>query len=158
MPPEELNQLRVVEALGPDLLEVLDAGHCLAQPGGLRFGGARHVKNAALATGRERVEELVGRRAFDLPLDLRGTPFQHTVWAALREVPFGKTIPYGALAARLGRPTAPRAVAAANGANRCAIVVPCHRVVGADGSLTGYRGGLPRKRRLLVLERRGEVF
>ncbi len=83
-----------------------------------------------------------------------GTPFQKQVWKALADVPFGETTTYGALAARLGKPPgASRAVGAANGANPLAIVVPCHRVIGADGSLTGYAGGLERKRWLLEHER-----
>lgn len=90
---------------------------------------------------------------FSLPLLAPGTPFQESVWRALQELPPGTTCSYGELAARIGRPTAVRAVASANGANRLAIVIPCHRVVGADGSLTGYAGGLWRKRRLLELER-----
>jgi methylated-DNA-[protein]-cysteine S-methyltransferase len=91
-------------------------------------------------------------RAFDLPLAPRGTPFQRDVWRALAAVPYGATTTYGALAATLGRPTAARAVGAANGANPLPVVVPCHRVVGADGSLTGYLGGVPLQRALLVLE------
>lgn len=81
-----------------------------------------------------------------------GTPFQREVWAALRTIPAGQTISYGALAKRLNRPSAVRAVGMANGANPISIVVPCHRVIGADGSLTGYGGGLPRKRWLLEHE------
>ena len=92
-------------------------------------------------------------RTFDVALAQLGTPFQAEVWAALRQVPYGTTTTYGALAAAVGRPSAVRAVGAANGRNPCCIVVPCHRVVGADGSLTGYAGGLDRKRLLLDLER-----
>lgn len=88
----------------------------------------------------------------DLPVDPGGTAFQRAVWAALREIPVGTTRSYRELAARLGRPGARRAVGAANGLNPVAIVVPCHRVIGADGSLTGYAGGLQRKRWLLVHE------
>lgn len=88
----------------------------------------------------------------DVPLDPRGTERQREVWTALRDVPRGTTIGYGQLAARLGRPGSARAVAAAVGANPLSIVVPCHRVVGADGRLTGYAGGLERKRWLLELE------
>ncbi len=91
-------------------------------------------------------------RAFDVPLELPGTAFQQEVWAALRRVPWGETRSYAQLASAVGRPGAHRAVARANGDNRIAIVVPCHRIVGADGSLTGYGGGLWRKRRLLELE------
>jgi len=93
------------------------------------------------------------RRAFDLPLEPRGTPFQREVWQALRAIPFGETRSYGELARQLGRPAATRAVGAANGRNPIAIVIPCHRVIGADGSLTGYGGGMERKRWLLEHER-----
>lgn len=92
------------------------------------------------------------RTAFDLPLAPQGTPFQRRVWQALREVPYGTTTSYGELARRIGRPGAVRAVGLANGRNPLPIVVPCHRVIGADGSLTGYGGGLDRKRYLLGLE------
>lgn len=85
----------------------------------------------------------------DVPTAPQGTDFQRVVWAALRRIPAGRTISYGALAAGIGRPAASRAVGAANGANPVAIVVPCHRVVGACGSLTGFGGGLARKRWLL---------
>lgn len=94
-------------------------------------------------------------RAFDVALAPLGTPFQAEVWAALRQVPYGTTTTYGALAAAVGRPAAVRAVGAANGRNPYCLVVPCHRVVGTDGSLTGYAGGLERKRFLLALERAG---
>jgi methylated-DNA-[protein]-cysteine S-methyltransferase len=92
--------------------------------------------------------------SFDLPLALEGTDFQRTVWAALQAIPYGVTISYGTLARRIGLPSASRAVGLANGRNPVSIVVPCHRVVGADGSLTGYGGGLERKRFLLALEQR----
>jgi len=92
------------------------------------------------------------RRAFDLPLAPVGTDFQKAVWRALTETPFGRTMTYGELAHRLGRPSAARAVGAANGMNPIAIIVPCHRVIGADGRLTGYAGGLDIKRKLLELE------
>ena len=87
-----------------------------------------------------------------LPLDVRGTVFQRQVWSALRLIPSGSTVTYSQLAAAIGRPTATRAVAAACGANPTAVVVPCHRVIGADGSLTGYRWGIERKRKLLDRE------
>ena len=92
------------------------------------------------------------RRTFDLPLALHGTEFQRTVWQAPATIPFGRTISYAQLAARVGRPTAMRAVGAANGRNPLPIVLPCHRVIGADGSLTGFGGGLPTKQFLLTLE------
>jgi methylated-DNA-[protein]-cysteine S-methyltransferase len=101
------------------------------------------------------VEYFAGERtAFDLPLEPAGTPFQLTVWAALRGIPYAETINYGQLALRVGNARASRAVGLANGRNPISIVVPCHRVIGADGSLTGYGGGLDRKRTLLDLERR----
>jgi methylated-DNA-[protein]-cysteine S-methyltransferase len=91
-------------------------------------------------------------RRFDLPLAPEGTPFQQEVWSALMAIPYGETVSYGGLARRLGRPAASRAVGAANGKNPIPIVIPCHRVVGADGSLTGFGGGIAIKRRLLDLE------
>ncbi|HEX4690359.1 MAG TPA: methylated-DNA--[protein]-cysteine S-methyltransferase [Solirubrobacteraceae bacterium] len=94
------------------------------------------------------------RRAFDLALDLRGTPFQRRVWAELRRLPYGATVTYTELAAAVGRPEVVRAVAAAVGRTPVPIVVPCHRVVGAGGALTGYGGGLQRKAALLDLEAR----
>jgi methylated-DNA-[protein]-cysteine S-methyltransferase len=89
---------------------------------------------------------------FDLPLEMAGTPFQKRVWDALREIPYGETCSYGELARNIGRPSAVRAVGAANGSNPIAIIVPCHRVIGASGKLVGYGGGLPMKRMLLDLE------
>ncbi len=91
---------------------------------------------------------------FDLPLTLEGTGFQRIVWAGLQAIPYGETISYGELARRIGQPSASRAVGLANGRNPVSIVVPCHRVIGADGSLTGYGGGMDRKRFLLGLEQR----
>jgi len=91
-------------------------------------------------------------KEFDLPLALLGTDFQRRVWQELRTIPYGETTSYGELAERLGRPTAARAVGLANGKNPISIIVPCHRVVGSTGSLTGYGGGLPRKRYLLDFE------
>jgi methylated-DNA-[protein]-cysteine S-methyltransferase len=92
------------------------------------------------------------RRAFSLPLAPRGTAFQHRVWDLLRTVPYGEKATYGELAIRLGNPNAARAVGRANATNPIALVVPCHRVVGADGTLTGYAFGVSRKERLLALE------
>jgi methylated-DNA-[protein]-cysteine S-methyltransferase len=92
------------------------------------------------------------REEFDLELAPSGTPFQKRVWGTLRRIPYGKTWSYGELARALGNPNASRAVGRANGTNPIAIVVPCHRVIGADGTLTGYGGGIERKRRLLELE------
>jgi len=88
----------------------------------------------------------------DIPMDLWGTPFQREVWTALARIPYGEVWTYGRLAEELGRPKATRAVGAANGRNPLPVLLPCHRVVGADGTLTGYRGGLSIKRKLLALE------
>ncbi|MFF4895268.1 methylated-DNA--[protein]-cysteine S-methyltransferase [Streptomyces sp. NPDC001068] len=95
---------------------------------------------------------------FTLELRLNGTPFQRSVWEQLSLIPYGETRSYGELADALGNPQASRAVGLANGRNPIGIIVPCHRVVGADGSLTGYGGGLPRKRRLLDFERDAGLF
>ena len=94
------------------------------------------------------------RTSFDVPLAPQGTSFQRRVWRELQKVPYGKTISYGEIARRIGQPTASRAVGAANGANPIPIIIPCHRAIGADGSLTGFGGGLPAKRALLALESR----
>jgi methylated-DNA-[protein]-cysteine S-methyltransferase len=91
-------------------------------------------------------------RKFDLPLEMRGTEFQLRVWSALREIPYGETISYRELAERIGNVKAVRAVGLANGCNPIPIIVPCHRVIGSDGSLTGFGGGLENKRKLLDLE------
>lgn len=105
-------------------------------------------------TARQLTDYFAGRRrAFDLRLDFRGTDFQKAVWAALLTIPFGETRSYGEIARAIGRPGASRAVGAANGRNPISIVAPCHRVVGANGALTGFAGGLAAKRFLLDLER-----
>jgi methylated-DNA-[protein]-cysteine S-methyltransferase len=118
------------------------------------FGWAEDAAAGALpAASRQLAEYFAGeRREFVLPLNLKGTAFQQRVWRELQEIPFGKTWSYGQLAARIGRPGASRAVGLANGSNPISVIVPCHRVIGADGSLTGYGGGLPRKRWLLAHE------
>jgi methylated-DNA-[protein]-cysteine S-methyltransferase len=95
------------------------------------------------------------RQQFDVPLRLSGTQFQRTVWQELLQIPFGATITYAELAQRVGRPQASRAVGNANGRNPISIVVPCHRVIGANGKLTGYAGGVPKKRWLLDRESAG---
>jgi methylated-DNA-[protein]-cysteine S-methyltransferase len=122
-------------------------------------GGPRDERRrdpAALAGATAQLDEYFrgDREAFDLPLDLRGTPFQRRVWDELRRLPYGTTVTYGELAAAVGRPDVVRAVAAAVGRTPVPIVVPCHRVVAAGGALTGYGGGLERKAALLDLERR----
>ena len=97
------------------------------------------------------------RRAFDVPLAAHGTEFQRAVWKGLVAIPYGETRSYGELARRIGRARAVRAVGLANGRNPISIIVPCHRVIGADGTLTGYGGGLERKRFLLELENGGRL-
>jgi methylated-DNA-[protein]-cysteine S-methyltransferase len=116
---------------------------------------AWRADHGPFATVAERLEAYFAGQVVDfagLPTAAAGTPWQRRVWAALREIPYGATTTYGALAARLGAPTASRAVGAANGRNPISIVVPCHRVIGSSGALTGYAGGLDRKRALLALE------
>lgn len=138
----------------------------------IRFERERHPKKAhanwvrarePLAFARVQLEEYFAgtRRQFELPLHPVGTPFQLDVWQALARIPYGDTISYGELARRIDHPQAVRAVGAANGRNPLPIVLPCHRVIGADGSLTGFGGGLPTKRFLLSLEARianGDLF
>lgn len=132
-------------------IEFLEAGRSGSDPG-WRGSGARpavleHVAEALAAYFAGAL------RDFDLPLAPRGTAFQHRVWAALQDIPWGETISYGVLAQRLDLPvSAARAVGSANGANPIPVIIPCHRVIGADGSLTGYAGGLARKGTLLRIE------
>jgi methylated-DNA-[protein]-cysteine S-methyltransferase len=92
--------------------------------------------------------------SFNLLLAPKGTPFQQKVWSELQQIPYGETVSYGELARRIGNPKASRAVGLANGSNPISIVIPCHRVIGANGKLTGYGGGLPIKEKLLALEKR----
>jgi methylated-DNA-[protein]-cysteine S-methyltransferase len=142
---------------GPLLLAVDDDGNLVR----LQFAHDHdHVEadwvrdDDALESARLELDEYFAgaRTAFDVPIRLHGTPFQVEVWEQLRKIPYGETISYGELAKRVDRPEAARAVGAANGQNPVAIVVPCHRVIGADGSLTGFGGGLPWKRWLLARE------
>lgn len=148
--------------LGP-LTAVVDDGHLVAlymseqshRPDEATFGPRDDAAAPAVGAALQLADYFAGRRReFDLPLRPTGTPFQMAVWRELRQIPYGATASYGQIAARLGRPGASRAVGLANGRNPLGIVVPCHRVVGADGSMTGYGGGVPRKRFLLDLERR----
>ena len=126
---------------------------------GLWFGagpgeGERSDDHPVLRRAAEQLAEYFAgdRKEFDLALAPKGTAFQMGVWAALREIPYGTTISYGELARRVGNPAASRAVGLANGRNPIAIVVPCHRVIGANGSLTGFGGGMDAKRTLLEIE------
>jgi methylated-DNA-[protein]-cysteine S-methyltransferase len=117
-----------------------------APPEGAVEGGS-DILDAAVTQIREYFAGV--RTAFDLPLDLGGTPFQQKVWLELATIPFGTTISYGEQARRIGRPEAARAVGAANGRNPVPVVLPCHRVIGSSGALTGFGGGLDTKRSLL---------
>jgi methylated-DNA-[protein]-cysteine S-methyltransferase len=148
--------------LGP--LTLIASGGALAglymngrTPASADTAGAADDADAAVLDEavRQLSEYFDGRRqAFNLPLALEGTAFQRRVWDALLGIGYGQTVSYGQLADQIGQPTAARAVGLANGRNPVSIIVPCHRVVGADGSLTGYGGGLGNKQRLLELERR----
>jgi O-6-methylguanine DNA methyltransferase len=119
-------------------------------------GSATDGPNAALDQLQSELDGYFAgqRQHFGVPFDWVGTPFQRRVWHALLAIPYGATWRYAQQAQYIGQPSATRAVAAANGQNKIAVVVPCHRVIGSDGALTGYGGGLPRKRWLLELERR----
>jgi len=149
----------IASPVGPLYLAATDAGltHLLFSPQAQRVPAAA----AALGTGgeilREAEQQLADyfagrRRSFELPLAPSGTEFQLATWRELGRIPYGTTLSYREVAHRLGKPQAVRAVGAANGANRISIIVPCHRVIGSDGSLVGYGGGLAIKRRLLALE------
>jgi AraC family transcriptional regulator of adaptative response/methylated-DNA-[protein]-cysteine methyltransferase len=162
---------RIETPLGTITAGATDGGICLVGWADGRHFEA-HLRNLAAAHGepvtepaaennphllnlRAQLDEYFrgARRVFDLKLDPVGTPFQKRVWEGLRQIPYGQTVSYAAQAAALGIPRAVRAVAAANGKNKISIIVPCHRVVGSNGTLTGYAGGLDRKRRLIDIER-----
>ncbi len=119
-----------------------------------RSANWREGDNTVLRKAHEQLDEYFAgkRHAFDLPLSPAGTEFQLKVWTTLASIPYGETISYAQLATRIGKPSAMRAVGAANGRNPLPIVLPCHRVIGADGALTGFGGGLPTKQFLLKLE------
>jgi len=145
--------------VGPMTAAVNEAGHLLA----LWFGSeiseseipGERIEDSERCGGviKQVCEYFAGdRREFDIVLAPRGTEFQRQVWDELTRIPYGASISYGELAARIGRPKAVRAVGQANGANPIAIIVPCHRVIGANGKLTGYAGGLANKHQLLALE------
>jgi methylated-DNA-[protein]-cysteine S-methyltransferase len=134
--------------------EALTRVHFQAGPCALRPPPHWRREAALFAPALAQLEEYFAglRRTFELPLAPQGTAFQRAVWQALREIPYGQTVSYGELARRLGLVAGARAVGLANGANPLPIIVPCHRVIGADGSLTGFGGGLGIKRALLSLE------
>ena len=159
--PAARTHVTIASPVGP--LTLVAAGGRLA---GLYMEAQRHLPGTAAfgvpgdpagepfaSAARQLGDYFEGRLTrFELDLDPAGTPFQRRVWLALRDIPYGQTVSYGELAASIGAPAASRAVGLANGKNPISIVVPCHRVVGSDGSLTGYGGGLDRKRFLLDLE------
>jgi methylated-DNA-[protein]-cysteine S-methyltransferase len=163
--PTPVTRCQTPSPLGP--LTLAAQGDALV---GLWFDGQKHQPDTRawpenpqhpvlLAACQQLAQYFAGERAeFDLPLGLlSGTAFQRSVWDALREIPVGSTSTYGAVAQRIGRPRAVRAVGAAVGRNPLGIVVPCHRVVGSHGALTGYAGGLDRKRALLALEQASAI-
>jgi len=151
---------QIESPLGPLLLAADEAG--LRE---IRFVNGRHTTQREPSWKENRVplsetiQQLQAyfageRENFDLQLAPEGTPFQLEVWRRLCDIPYGETISYGELAGRIGNPKASRAVGLANGSNPISIVIPCHRVIGSNGKLTGYGGGLPIKEKLLALERR----
>jgi methylated-DNA-[protein]-cysteine S-methyltransferase len=151
---------RIESPVGPLLLVADDAGLCQ-----ILFINGRHPAHPELSWRQDRaphtdtIRQLQAYFAgelenFDLQLAPEGTPFQLDVWRRLCDIPYGKTISYGELAGLMGNPNACRAVGLANGSNPIPIVIPCHRVIGSNGKLTGYGGGLPIKEKLLALERR----
>lgn len=159
--PKSLVCIRIESPLGPILLAASAQGLCGAWfVEGQRdspdpAGWAQTPDHPVLQRAAAQLNEFFSgqRQSFDLPLDLtNGTAFQQAVWQSLVAIPFGQTTSYGELARRIGRPKAVRALGAAVGRNPIGIIVPCHRVIGADGSLTGYAGGLDRKTALLRIE------
>ena len=158
----------VASPRGDCIIMATEAGVCWTGTPGTAVDDGLFWVNHQLPVGRVvKSEELVpiqvaadelrryfsGERIqFSCPLDLHGTPFQLAVWQALQAIPYGETRSYGQIAQAIGRPSASRAVGAANGANPVAIIVPCHRVIGSNGALTGYGGGVPTKAWLLSLE------
>ena len=157
---KEMNAVRYESPVGVLTLVGTDS-HLVALQFPGRLVTPPHGDPGALAPAIAQLDEYFAgeRRAFELDLHLKGTEFQQRIWAALREIPFGETTSYGVLARKLSEETGvsfdPRGVGGAVGSTPVPIIVPCHRVVGADGSLTGYGGGLPRKRALLDFEATG---
>jgi methylated-DNA-[protein]-cysteine S-methyltransferase len=156
--PEALRFTYYESPVGRLLLAGDDAAlHTLSFPGGHKAFGPKPEWRRAEAPFAEAKRQLAAYfggelQGFDLPLAFSGTAFQNKVWRALLQIPYGETRSYGWLAARIGRPSASRAVGAANGANPLPVIVPCHRVIGASGALTGFGGGIETKKHLLDLE------
>ena len=151
-------QIRIIDSPVGKLRLVAEDGFLTE----LRFGGEPAVfmgdeENNDLLDEVERQlgEYFIGKRKrFEIPIQMKGTPFQLADWEALREIPYGETVSYGEIARRIGKPKASRAVGMANHNNPVSIIVPCHRVIGKNGKLTGYGGGLDVKRQLLELEQK----
>lgn len=152
--PETFYYWRINSLVGPLLLAVSERGLVAVEFGGMNIGESWVESAEKIAPYARQLEEYLAghRRQFDLPLDLRGTEFQKRCWQELLKIPYGETRSYADIARAIGNPAAVRAVGLANGQNPIAIIVPCHRVIGSDGSLTGYGGGLETKRKLLELE------
>jgi len=152
--PETLYYSRIDSPVGPLLLAVSQGGLVALEFGAANVGDGWVESAKKIAPYARQLEEYFAgrRRRFDLPLDLRGTDFQKRCWQELLKIPYGETRSYADIARAIGNPSAVRAVGLANGQNPIAIIVPCHRVIGSDCSLTGYGGGLETKRKLLELE------
>lgn len=151
--PSPVGELRLV-ASDKGLVAILWEND---RPGRVTLGLLAEDRDHAILTeaGRQLAAYFAGTLTrFDVPLDFRGTDFQKSVWAALLTIPFGETRSYGEIAHQIGRPSASRAVGAANGRNPISIIAPCHRVIGSNGALTGFAGGLAAKELLLRLEQR----
>lgn len=153
-----MNTAVVASPIGP--LRLTSNGEALTGLYMVDQGGPRSDGDAVLAEAERQLEGYFAGelRGFDLPLAPSGTEFQLQVWGELLNIPYGATISYGELARRVGDPKGARAVGAANGQNPISIIIPCHRVIGANGSLIGYGGGLDRKRFLLELEGQKTLF
>ena len=151
---ETIYYSRIKSPAGPLLLAASNQGLLALEFGrGKPRAGWVESEERIAPFARQLAEYFAGqRREFDLPLDLRGTDFQKRCWRELLKIPYGETRSYADIARAIGNPLAVRAVGLANGQNPIAIIVPCHRVIGSDGSLTGYGGGIETKRRLLELE------
>ncbi len=152
--PETIYYSRINSPVGPLLLAVSERGLVALEFGREKIAAGWVESPERTAPYARQLEEYFSgrRRRFDLPLDLRGTDFQKRCWRELLKIPYGETRSYAEVARAIGNPLAVRAMGLANGQNPIAIIVPCHRVIGSDGSLTGYGGGLEKKRRLLELE------
>ena len=154
VPMLEWTEVRFVDDLTLRLVASESGIRAIEFPPAKPVDGRRQDANPFLREAASQLHAYFARnlRQFDIPLDLQGTDFQKSVWRELEKIPYGETRSYAQIAAAIGTPQAVRAVGAANGSNPVAIVVPCHRVIGSGGRLTGYGGGLPLKKRLLELE------